>query len=1481
MANNSISYKIRGYGNNSYDRVIDSTGAASLISAGAFHVVKHSKQDNYVYGYGENYSGKTDAQNVSGNVPTKLSAGYNHSLALLSDTRVTGWGLDVSGCVSSLSGFSGVRDIAAGHDYSIFILNSGIVSGCGDNFSGLYTYSFQNSGFASVAAGYNHSLALKSGGQVSGVGDNYYNQLSGINGKTGISVWAGPYNSFIVYNDYTLGESGKVYGIGLDIYGQSTSGNHLTGVVKIAAGIDHTVALFSNGTVTGWGSNECGQIDFQNISGVVDISAGNDFSVILAGIGNATKAGERIKFYLNVSGTGEKIPINKMSIKTSLPKIVDLNNGSFYYDKSNFLCEYPNGYDLHKGIFAVTVSGQSLSGYPDDLEILIFKNNNVESQQLVGNDNWTSLPQGTKDYLINNDYINSLYYSGNDPAQVVKHLMSDSGVEYRVAVKSNNNYVNEYLDVEPSKFIYNFYNSEMESSPYDKITAPQDAYITYNVTSGANSKNVFSYALEVADFIKYNGRVLTNAPVSVYEYQPVIAQYPSATGGDWDYTETYVRICLAAGMCDDPEGKDKEINICWTGRDITGQAYLNFVAETINKYQTDIYNNDFQSESNLYFSQSGVDVLFNSWTGVIVFGDFVSGDKISFTPYNFEYNKIYNDYYKSNPPYEQLTGFSLTYQEDFNSPDSLLSSLNNYLKDDNLVSPTKKIWYPYNCPLGFGETGIFIPIISGTGLATASYIDPYEYYGSGLDTGIYSKLSGRLIKIQSHHFNSGGYNISVNLSNNRADIEATYKDSVEYLLPRTIQLLGSDDGISWDIVDYRTGIRWEDLTPISGTVNLNDLDEVGSTVFNDIILNGDITSGTSEVEFPSGDFQDLFTINQTKYKKSKSAYCPPITSNNVITAVWPTGWPEIYYISGGNPCKTGDGSGQKCGCSDPNALNYDAQRVCDCDDCCKYKQDDNNNPSENPNLANFVYYRTGWNVNPEWLGLEPNRLDEINYNYYKLYFSGFSNETGIRNGIIPVNSLYIKSIDFFSSVADFKPSLTGESVCVIGSEYSVDVMGHVPVRITGNLTGEVSSWNSGYRDFKNVLIEAPISGLSSGDLIQFNNESGRLISSNGTGTYSGVVIKDMYVESGINGWFYDNIDNRLYFHHPLSGNITGSGYLTGSLIEVNQDYINQQLMLGGIFAGLFPVNVTTGTLITGKMMLDVLRQDLTGRVLFPSVVSGYANSGFLQISSGVTVDASELIGFEADYINGGVTGYKNASAYLNYNTPDLFDYIIINGKTISYNSDDVNFPSPDFYSSSGNIIDIINSNVIEFGVSGLVDGGKIKVVSLTSGQNGNLINVSAGRGDNTGLYYPTFESTTLTGGMDMYRKITPTGTYTGILNAIYYSTGFYYTDSASGNITGMINSYQGQRDFTGIWNLVTGNFYTGYENFQQNNWISNFKYTNTVGGTGYCRTPSIFDLSILYTDLFSTQTNSDVVKITISGINTNSGLTYFITGINN
>jgi filamentous hemagglutinin family protein len=307
----------------------------------------------------------------------KIVAGNAHTLALLSDGTVKGWGSNIfyqlgdgTGGIRanpvSIPGLSGVTDIAAGWGHSLALLSDGTVKSWGYNDCGQLGDGTTNpnatpvsvsdlSGVTAIAAGVYHSLALLSNGTVRAWGYNNSGQLgdgtqtnrltpvsvSGLAGVTALA--AGYYHSLALLSDTTV----KSWGFnGEGQLGDGTQTTRLTpvsvlglsGVTAIAAGDYHSLALLSDGTVKGWGRNGYGEVgvprtgpcltavSVPGLSGVTAIAAGHFHSLALISDGTVRGWG-----YNNLGqlGDGTTTSYNLTSVK-GLSGVTAITAGDYY-----------------------------------------------------------------------------------------------------------------------------------------------------------------------------------------------------------------------------------------------------------------------------------------------------------------------------------------------------------------------------------------------------------------------------------------------------------------------------------------------------------------------------------------------------------------------------------------------------------------------------------------------------------------------------------------------------------------------------------------------------------------------------------------------------------------------------------------------------------------------------------------------------------------------------------------------------------------------------------------------------------------------------------------------------------------------------------------------------------------------------------------------------------------------------------------------
>jgi alpha-tubulin suppressor-like RCC1 family protein len=280
------------------------------IAGGEDHTVA-LKQDGTVWAWGLNYCGQLgNGNNTNSNIPVQvfglanvksIAAGRDHALALKQDGTAWAWGFNGRGQLGNgndtssnipvqVSGLTNVKNITAGDMHTVALKNDGTVWAWGSNYiGGLGNGNNINSNIpvqvsgltnvVSITAGlFHNTLALKNDGTVWAWGSNESGQLG--NGTTNnsttplqvpglinvASIAAGENHTVALKND------GTVWAWGGNSFGQLGNGNTyyystvpvqvpgLTGVISIAAGYIHTLALKQDNTVWAWGGNLDGEL---------------------------------------------------------------------------------------------------------------------------------------------------------------------------------------------------------------------------------------------------------------------------------------------------------------------------------------------------------------------------------------------------------------------------------------------------------------------------------------------------------------------------------------------------------------------------------------------------------------------------------------------------------------------------------------------------------------------------------------------------------------------------------------------------------------------------------------------------------------------------------------------------------------------------------------------------------------------------------------------------------------------------------------------------------------------------------------------------------------------------------------------------------------------------------------------------------------------------------------------------------------------
>lgn len=269
-----------GYSNNGGTAGINSPVPARIGTASDWSEVMTfvngtlaRKQNSTLWGWGYNYNaqlGIGTTSNTAGVTQVGIDSdwamaakGWNVGVGVKDDGSLYTWSSNQDGQLGlgftasaqpnpvALSGIW--KDMARGAQHTLGVRTDGTLWGWGLGGNGqLGTGNINNLAapaqagsdidWDTVAGGTGHSIALKTGGTVWGMGHNFYGQLG--NGTSGRSPTSLPTR---VCKDDTITSC-------------TTEADQLSGVVKIAAGHMHSVALKSDGTVWSWGYNGTGQL---------------------------------------------------------------------------------------------------------------------------------------------------------------------------------------------------------------------------------------------------------------------------------------------------------------------------------------------------------------------------------------------------------------------------------------------------------------------------------------------------------------------------------------------------------------------------------------------------------------------------------------------------------------------------------------------------------------------------------------------------------------------------------------------------------------------------------------------------------------------------------------------------------------------------------------------------------------------------------------------------------------------------------------------------------------------------------------------------------------------------------------------------------------------------------------------------------------------------------------------------------------------
>jgi hypothetical protein len=354
------------------------------------------------------------------------------------------------------------------------------------------------------------------------------------------------------------------------------------------------------------------------------------------------------------------------------------------------------------------------------------------------------------------------------------------------------------------------------------------------------------------------------------------------------------------------------------------------------------------------------------------------------------------------------------------------------------------------------------------------------------------------------------------------------------------------------------------------------------------------------------------------------------------------------------------------------------------------------------------------------------------------------------------------------------------------------------------------------------------------------------------------------------GTFYTGIDVLTGWAGNITGAVTGSGLIIQCKSEIGTGIGGQLNNTGsglatGYITGIFtyatgnftwplPVIVTgygTGFNYSG-IGTGTYNAQITGTIL--------TGSGLYYLNNTFTGDSTSIYSI-------GHTGFIRGTGQIFYNTPSNFDKLYIYNTNFAIVN---NF----HYTSLSTLTSYLNSNTGTHYVTAIDD--TVNTVTLSGlyspSLNSTNINISL---DDTNLGDMSLSGPNLSGGqlIGVGRDLITTGQITGFINHTFTGSGNYVCTGAGYLFgTGVIIDHI--KTFTGTWNLLTGDVFAPLD-YRHNSYYNaeKDKYSNNY--------PEYFMNSTMITQLQyinSVDTLIDTVKLTISGLNTNSGISILVTG---
>ncbi len=228
--------------------------------------------------WGAKASGQLNVPSDLG-VVTQVSVGAEHSCALTAAGLVRCWGTNDHGQLDVPLGV--VTHISAGREHSCALTAAGLVRCWGANGSGQLDVPSDLGVVTQVSAGAEHSCALTAAGLVRCWGANDDGQLDVPPVLGVVTQISGDW-----WHSCALTAAGLVRCWGANGSGRLNVPSDLGVVTQVSVGAEHSCALTAAGLVRCWGANRSGQLDVPSDLGVVtQVSAGAEHSCALTAAG--------------------------------------------------------------------------------------------------------------------------------------------------------------------------------------------------------------------------------------------------------------------------------------------------------------------------------------------------------------------------------------------------------------------------------------------------------------------------------------------------------------------------------------------------------------------------------------------------------------------------------------------------------------------------------------------------------------------------------------------------------------------------------------------------------------------------------------------------------------------------------------------------------------------------------------------------------------------------------------------------------------------------------------------------------------------------------------------------------------------------------------------------------------------------------------------------------------------------------------------